>query len=81
MTNPLRTEAEAYRFLLVTVGVAAAVVLASVLGGPWSGTAVAVLLIGGVIWVYARSGQKPPPSRTTARPARSRGPRRQPLPP
>jgi hypothetical protein len=67
MTNPLRSEADAYRFLLVTVGVAAAVVLASVLGGPWWGTGVALVLIGGVTWAYFRTGSTPPPAKTVPR--------------
>jgi hypothetical protein len=52
--NPLRSEAEAYRFLLVTVGAAAAIVVASVLGGPWWGTGVALVVVGAVAWLYLR---------------------------
>jgi hypothetical protein len=52
--NPLRSEAEAYRFLLVTVGAAAAIVVASVVGGPWWGTGVAILVVGAVVWAYFR---------------------------
>jgi hypothetical protein len=52
--NPLRTEAEAYRFLIVSIAVAAAIVIASLLGGVWAGTAVAVVTIGGVAWWYLR---------------------------
>jgi hypothetical protein len=52
--NPLRSEAEAYRFLLVTVGVAVAIVVASVLGGPWWGLGVAVVVIVAVMWLYFR---------------------------
>src|SRR5262245_13838398 len=71
MTNPLRSEADAYRFLLVTVGVAAAVVLASVLGGPWWGTGVALVLIGAVTWAYFRTGSTPPPPKTVPRRAQA----------
>jgi hypothetical protein len=52
--NPLRSEAEAYRFLLVTVGAAGAIVLASVLGGPWWGTGVAIVVVAAVTWLYLR---------------------------
>ena len=54
MRNPLRSEAEAYRFLLVTVGAAAAIVVASVAGGPWWGTGVAIVVVAGVTWLYLR---------------------------
>ena len=67
MRNPLRTEAEAYRFLIVSIAVAAAIVIASLLGGVWAGTAVAVVTIGGVAWWYLRQPGpgKPPPSTPT----------------
>jgi Flp pilus assembly protein TadB len=52
MRHPLSSESDAYRFLLITVGVSAAIVVASFLGGPWLGLAVAVILIGGVLWLY-----------------------------
>jgi Flp pilus assembly protein TadB len=58
VANPLRSEAEAFRFLILTIGVAAAVVLASVLGGPWAGTVIAVVLIGAVIWLYVRGPRR-----------------------
>src|SRR3954447_5530826 len=64
MRNPLRSEAEAYRFLIVSIGVAAAIVIASLLGGGWAGTGVAVVTIGGVAWWYL---SRPGP----ARPVRS----------
>jgi hypothetical protein len=54
MRNPLRTEAEAYRLLIVTIAVAAAIVIASFAGGVWAGTAVAVVLILGVTWWYVK---------------------------
>jgi hypothetical protein len=66
MQNPLRSEAEAYRFLLVTLGAAAAIVIAERLGGVWVGTAVAVVVIGGVVWLYMRqpSDRRPPMTRS-----------------
>lgn len=37
MRNPFRSEAEAFTFLLLTIGAFAAIALASLLGGPWAG--------------------------------------------
>lgn len=44
MFNPFRSEAEAYRFVLLTVGYFTAIVAASALGGAWVGTIVFVAL-------------------------------------
>src|SRR5436190_16421740 len=50
--NPFRSEAEAYQFLIVTVGYFAAIVLASVLGGRWAGLAVFIVLtVTGGVWI------------------------------
>jgi hypothetical protein len=57
MENPFRSEAEAFRFLLVSVGVAAAIVIAAVAGGTWAGVGVAVVTIGGVVCWYWRAGE------------------------
>jgi hypothetical protein len=65
--NPLRSEEEAYRFLLVTIGVAAVIVIASLLGGFWVGSAVAVLAIAAVVWMYWRQPTARPPVRTESR--------------
>ena len=49
--NPLRSEAEAYKFVIVMLACAAAVVIASVLGGTWAGIATVVALtIGCLAW-------------------------------
>ena len=69
MLNPLRSEAEAYRFLLLTVAafgiiVAAAVILGGTAG--WIAAAVIALLAIGA-YMRARSGERPEPVR--ARPA------------
>ena len=40
MRNPFRSEAEAFRFLLVTVGAFAAIAVASLVGGAWVGVPV-----------------------------------------
>ena len=44
MMNPLRSEAEAYRFLLLTVGYCAAIAIAALAIGTWVGLAVFVAL-------------------------------------
>ena len=44
MRNPFRTEAEAFRFLLVTVGAFAAIAIASLAGGAWVGVPVWAVL-------------------------------------
>jgi hypothetical protein len=64
MRNPLRSEAEAYRFLIVSICVAAAIVVASLFGGVWAGTAVAVVAIGGVAWWYVSRPGPERPGRT-----------------
>jgi hypothetical protein len=61
MRNPFRSEAEAFQFLVVTVAVAAAIVLASLVGGTWWGVGVAIVTIGAVMWWYWRTGGAPPP--------------------
>jgi nucleotide-binding universal stress UspA family protein len=60
--NPLRSEAEAYRFLLGTVVYFAAIVLASVVGGTWWGVGVfAVLTAAAAVWFFQREQVEPPP--------------------
>jgi hypothetical protein len=49
MRNPLRTEAEAFRFLLVVIG-GAAVIVACAYANTWLGVAAAVLVVGGIVW-------------------------------
>ncbi len=62
MKNPLRSEAEAYRFLLGTVVYFAAIVLASVVGGTWWGVGVfAVLTVAAAFWFFQREPVTPPP--------------------
>jgi hypothetical protein len=59
--NPFRSEAEAFNFLLVSVGVAAAIVLAGLVGGTWYGVGVAIVTIGAVTWWYWKTGEQPRP--------------------
>ena len=59
--NPLRSEADAYQFLVVTVGYFAAIVVASVVGGTWAGVGVFVVLTAtGLAWIL-RHGRAPRP--------------------
>ncbi|HEX9415987.1 MAG TPA: hypothetical protein VF895_04705 [Gaiellaceae bacterium] len=62
MKNPLKSEAEAYRFLLGTVVYFAAIVLASLVGGTWWGVGVfAVLTVAAALWFFQREPVEPPP--------------------
>ena len=65
--NPFRTEAEAFRLLLVTIGAFAAIAVASLVGGWKLGVPVWIVVTGVAIWYYLR----PLPDETTAQaPAR-----------
>jgi nucleotide-binding universal stress UspA family protein len=59
MINPLRSEAEAYRFLLLSVGFFAAIAIAALAIGTWAGIIVflGLTLAGAVYVVRARSGE------------------------
>jgi hypothetical protein len=60
LANPFRSEAEAYRFLLVTIGYFAAIVLATLIGGRWLGLAVFVVLtVVGLWWLLRRRPEAP----------------------
>jgi hypothetical protein len=61
MRNPLRSEQEAFRFLLVTLGGFGAIVLASLLGGPWAGIPVFIVVALIATWIYMRHGVREPP--------------------
>ena len=59
MINPLRSEAEAYRFLLLSVGYFAAIAIAALAIGKWAGIVVFLgLTIAGLVYVVrAHSGE------------------------
>jgi hypothetical protein len=60
MANPFRSEAEAYRFLLITIGYFAAIVIATLVGGRWVGFAVFVILtLVGLWWLFRRKPEAP----------------------
>jgi nucleotide-binding universal stress UspA family protein len=68
MINPLRSEAEAFRFLIASIAYFGAIVIATLAGGTWAGLGVFVVLTAVALgwWWRARSDERPP--RTAARP-------------
>jgi hypothetical protein len=67
MINPLRSEAEAYRFLLLTVGYFAAIVVAALAIGSWAGFLVFLALTVAAIVYVAQARRAEPPRTITAR--------------
>src|SRR5262249_36913769 len=68
MINPLRSEAEAYRFLLLTVGYFAAIAIAALAIGTWAGVVVFLVLTGaGAVYVVRASRTEPPRQAVPAR--------------
>jgi hypothetical protein len=65
--NPLRSEAEAYRFLLLTVGYFAAIVVATLTLGRWAGLAVFVALTVAAVGYVVRARRAEPAQPVTAR--------------
>jgi hypothetical protein len=60
VANPFRSEAEAYRFLLISIGYFAAIVIATLVGGRWVGFAVFVILtLVGLWWLFRRRPEAP----------------------
>ena len=66
--NPLRSEAEAFRFLIASIVYFGAIVIAAVAGGKWAGLGVFIALSAAVVawWFRARRDERP--VRTTPRP-------------
>jgi hypothetical protein len=64
MINPLRSEAEAYRFLLLTVGYFAAIALAALVIGTWAGVIVFLVLTVAAAVYVARAHRSEPPRQT-----------------
>ena len=61
MINPLRSEAEAYRFLLLTVGFFAAIAIAALAIGTWAGVIVfLVLTLAAAVYVVRAHRSEPP---------------------
>jgi hypothetical protein len=61
--NPFRSEAEAYRFLLLTVGYFALIVAAAAIR-TWLGVVVFVVLTAAALWLWLRSRSDEPVQRT-----------------
>jgi hypothetical protein len=61
MINPLRSEAEAFRFLIASIVYFGAIVIAAVAGGTWAGLAVFIVLSAAVVawWLHARREERP----------------------
>lgn len=67
--NPFRSEAEAYRFLLLTVAYFALIVIASTIA-TWLGVVVFLVLTAGAVWLWLRSrGNEPAVRESIPRPA------------
>ena len=62
--NPFRSEAEAYRFLLLTVGYFALIVAAAAIA-TWLGVVMFVVLSATVVWLWIRSRSDEPAQRTS----------------
>jgi hypothetical protein len=63
MKNPFRSEAEAYRFVIGTVGYFAAIVVATAVGGRWWGLGVFIALsVLVLIWFFRRETREAPPA-------------------
>ena len=61
MLNPFRSEADAYRLVLLTVAYFAAIVVASTLGGRWAGLGVfAVLTLAALAWIVRERAEPKP---------------------
>ncbi len=56
MQNPFRSEADAYRFVLLLVGYFAAIVAAKELGGRWVGLAVFAVITTVLLWWLVKGG-------------------------
>jgi hypothetical protein len=67
--NPFKSEAAAYRFVLVLVAYFAAIVIAKAVGGTWTALVVFVLLTGAGLWWVLFSGRREGPP-VTAHPRR-----------
>jgi membrane protein implicated in regulation of membrane protease activity len=68
MLNPLRSEAEAFRFLIVSIAYFGAIVVASVTGGKWVGLGVFIALSAVVLGWWARARRYERPQKTAPRP-------------
>ena len=68
MINPLRSEAEAFRFLIASIVYFGAIVIAAVAGGTWAGLIVFIVLSAAVLGWWLRARREERPRQTAARP-------------
>jgi len=68
MLNPLRSEAEAFRFLIASIAYFGAIVIASVAGGTWVGLGVFIALTAAVLAWWARARSEVRTEKTLPRP-------------
>jgi GABA permease len=69
MQNPVRSEADAFRLVLLTVGYFALIVIGSVID-VWLGVAVFVVLTAGALWwILSRRGRTEPPEKHAPAPS------------
>src|SRR5437773_3210984 len=68
MINPLRSEAEAFRFLIASIAYFGAIVVASVAGGKWVGLGVFVALTAAALGWWGHARREEQPVRTAPRP-------------
>lgn len=61
MENPFRSEAAAFRLVLITIGAFALIVAAALLIDPWAGVVVWLALTVAAVWVYVRQRGPAPP--------------------
>lgn len=61
MASPFRSEDAAFRFLLITIGAFALIVVASWIE-PWLGFAVFLALAAAAVWIYLRQREPRPPA-------------------
>jgi hypothetical protein len=73
--NPFRSEADAYRFLLLTIGYFALIVAASLINR-WLGLTVFILLTAFAVWRWAKSRSTEPPERVVVQRGSSENERR-----
>jgi hypothetical protein len=66
--NPLRSEAEAFRFLIASIAYFGAIVIATVAGGRWVGLGVFVVLSAAVLGWWLRARREERPIQTAPRP-------------
>jgi hypothetical protein len=68
MINPLRSEAEAFRFLIASIAYFGAIVIAAVAGGTWAGLIVFIVLSAAVAGWWLRARREERPRQTAPRP-------------